>query len=271
MNKILINTFVKSTLITLLLVIQSFLILLPSLYLYKILIENKEHVTITTTFLTLLSWSISYFIVFKFIIKLKFPSININKKIQVLKIKVIFIILLISIGIVIINRPFWDINKIVFFIKEKTILIDNSPFEGFNAQFFVNIITYLIVAPITEELFFRKYIFTSILKNNSFTVSAVFSSVLFSLLHLPDYTNLIPTFILGFISCIIYFRTKNILYSILIHFFYNLIIQITSDYNYNSFYNFIYKLEFNYMYWLIVLFGVVLTLFSLKKLKVQLS
>lgn len=270
MNKILKNTFVKSTLITLLLVIQSLLILLPFLYLNKILIENKEHVTITPTFLTLLSWSISYFIVFKFIIKLKFPSININKKTQALKLKVIFIILLISIGIVIINTPIWDINKIVFYITEDTILIDNHPFKGFNTQFIIDLLFYLIVFPLTEELFFRKYVFTAILKNNSFAISAVFSSILFSLYHLPNYNNLIPTFILGFISCIIYYRTKNILYSILLHFLYNLTITILNVYH-NEVYTFIYQLEFNYIYWLIVLFGFVLTFFSFKKLKVQLS
>ena len=267
MSKILKNTFVKSTLITLLLVIQYLLIFLPFLYLQNIFIENKEHEALTAMFLSLLSWWISYFIVFKFILKLKFSSININTKTKSLKLDVIFVILLISIGIVIINRPLWDINRIDFFLKENTVSVDNHPFTGFNAQFFLNLISVLIVAPLTEELLFRKYMFTGVLKNNSFVVSAIFSSVLFALLHLPNYTNLIPTFILGFISCIIYFRTKNILYSILIHFFYNLIIQIISDYNYNSFYNFIYKLEFNYMYWLIVLFGVVLTFFSLKRLK----
>lgn len=264
MSEVLKNVYIKTILVLLIFyIIESGLVLLFS-FLYYILSDNLTPIVSYNKLFLLLSKSLSFIFVFKLFLKNEYSTIN--TKVKNFQPKVGLIVFLISIGIVLINNPFWDIDKIAFFIREKTILIDNYPFKGFNMLFFLNIISGLFIAPIVEELFFRKYLFTIILKSKTLIVATGFSNVLFSLIHLPTYNNLIPTFILGLVSCIIYYRTKNILYSILMHFFYNLIIQITNDY-YNSFYVFIYELEFNYSYWLAVLFGVFLTFFSLKKLK----
>ena len=88
---------------------------------------------------------------------------------------------------------------------------------GFGSQTGVfSFILMVIAAPILEELIFRGIILDGLLKNNSPTKSIMISSLLFGLVHLNPW-QFIAGFIIGIFSGWVYYRTKNLLLSIIIH------------------------------------------------------
>jgi len=83
-------------------------------------------------------------------------------------------------------------------------------------------ITIVIAAPIIEEWIFRGIILDGLLKRYSPLKSILFSSFLFGIVHLNPW-QFISAMIIGSFSGWIYFRTRNLGYSIFIHFINNLI------------------------------------------------
>lgn len=73
-----------------------------------------------------------------------------------------------------------------------------------------------LVAPFTEELFFRAFLYSRF--------GMIASSILFSLSHLAygSIIEIVGTFVLGMFFCVIYQKSKSIVPCIAIHFLYNL-------------------------------------------------
>ena len=79
------------------------------------------------------------------------------------------------------------------------------------------ILSRTILIPILEELIFRLVFFKILIEKYSFLITISISSILFSLVHLPNINQCIVTLVLGFISGLVYFKSNNILNSILLH------------------------------------------------------
>jgi len=93
------------------------------------------------------------------------------------------------------------------------------------------LLTAVIIAPIYEELFFRKYILTQMLINYNPLVSILFSSVLFSSAHLMNsINNCFISFFGGLIAGTLFYKTNNIVYSILFHITWNFTIHMSKYY-----------------------------------------
>lgn len=82
-------------------------------------------------------------------------------------------------------------------------------------------IAIVIAAPILEELIFRGIILDGLLKRYSPLKSIVISSALFGIVHLNPW-QFITAFIIGMFSGWVYYKTKKLTLSILIHFVNNL-------------------------------------------------
>lgn len=130
---------------------------------------------------------------------------------------------MVSIGLILINRPFWDFTKIVNFYRRGEIYT-NSFTPQFDSQFVYSFISTLIIAPVFEEFFFRKFLLQKLSERNSSAISLIVSSLCFSLIHLETPNNLIPAFISGLVFGVIYLKTKKIGYTIAMHFIINLIV-----------------------------------------------
>ena len=208
----------------------------------------------------LISQIISYFIVFLLFFRNNFEWNKGIENVKNLNFRTIFYLLIVVIGLKLFDRPFFDFSKIIDYLRE----IEPEPLKSSNISF-IRVIGAIIIAPIFEELFFRKIIFKQLLKKYSLSLSIIISSICFALVHLPSYRNLIPTFILGIISCIIYNKTKNIFYSIILHFLGNLswLLLVTNG---ASYHRWIYNLEYNFTYWVLFGIGIFLTFFGLKKI-----
>ncbi|WP_298266125.1 CPBP family intramembrane glutamic endopeptidase [uncultured Lutibacter sp.] len=207
---------------------------------------------------------LSYTTIFLLFFRTNFEWNNGIDNLKKLNLRIIFYILILTVGLEFFDRPFFDFSNIIDYLNG----IELEPFEyseSSNISLIYRGITALILAPIFEELLFRKLIFTRLLKKYSLNISIITSSICFALIHLPGYRNLLPTFIFGIISCLIYYKTKNIYYSIILHFLTNLSWMLFANYG-GVFYEWIIGLKFNFIYWALFGIGTLMTYFGLKKI-----
>lgn len=83
-------------------------------------------------------------------------------------------------------------------------------------------ISALLIAPVLEEFLFRGLIFQKIAIQKNIVKGLFISAIAFALIHLRY--DLITLFIAGIIYAVLYLKTKKLIYPILCHFFYNLIV-----------------------------------------------
>jgi membrane protease YdiL (CAAX protease family) len=78
----------------------------------------------------------------------------------------------------------------------------------------------VLVAPFSEELFFRGFLFGGLETRYGWKKAALVSSLLFAIFHL-NLPSLVPTFILGGIFAVMYHQSKSIWPGIFLHFLMN--------------------------------------------------
>src|SRR5665647_243814 len=91
----------------------------------------------------------------------------------------------------------------------------------FNFQILINSIFAVIIIPIVEEIFFRKQVLGLLLKKYSPAVAIVLSSALFACAH-QRINDIGALFILGLLCSFVYYKTKSLEASILLHSLFNL-------------------------------------------------
>lgn len=74
----------------------------------------------------------------------------------------------------------------------------------------------ILSAPILEEILFRKILFNLLDERFGFTIAAIVSATVFSLIH-QDYSHFLVYFAMGYVFAYLYARTKRILVPILVH------------------------------------------------------
>lgn len=125
--------------------------------------------------------------------------------------KILILITLAIIGIQTgITSPLVSLIPVPEFMK--TIFLDLAEMNGVFAC-----IAIVLAAPILEELIFRGIILNGLLNSHTPAKAILISSALFGLVHLNPW-QFISAFIIGIFSGWVYYKTKNLLLSILIHF-----------------------------------------------------
>ena len=120
------------------------------------------------------------------------------------------------------------ITAIIYkFNPQKAIKIMNENHYDINngLELIGAIIVIAILAPILEELVFRRIIFKSFSRNIGIIFGAILSSIIFGALHLDSAKA--GAMIFGFIACILYEKYKNILIPMSIHMLNNTIAAIS--------------------------------------------
>ncbi|WP_282032688.1 CPBP family glutamic-type intramembrane protease [Winogradskyella eximia] len=255
-------TILKAILLTLLLIFLfsltqlSFVLLI---YKTELLPEYfEEHILITTS----ISFIVAYLAMFKYFWK---PKLNINKALDIKSYNPKFLpsLILIVFGLQFLDRPFWDLGKIWNYFNYSEFEPEFSTFKGFSPAFFYQSFSMLIIAPILEELFFRKFLLKKLMIKNGQKVGIIISSFCFAIIHIETPYNLIPTFIFGIISSLIFIKTKKIGYSIFLHFLVNLLVQTLYVFD-STFDRWLLDLNFNYIYWIMFIVGIGLTFIGTK-------
>jgi membrane protease YdiL (CAAX protease family) len=78
----------------------------------------------------------------------------------------------------------------------------------------------VVVAPITEEMFFRGFLFKGFRQKYGWKAALVLSSLIFGVWHLQP-AAIIPTFLLGGVLAYVYHRTNSLYPGIILHFMVN--------------------------------------------------
>lgn len=84
----------------------------------------------------------------------------------------------------------------------------------------INSIKVVMIAPILEEIIYRKVIFTRLAKKTNINIGVILSSIIFGLSHSKD--SMIFAILFGVILCILYLKYENILVPMFLHFINNL-------------------------------------------------
>jgi membrane protease YdiL (CAAX protease family) len=215
---------------------------------------------VATIVIKLLQYSIVLLIVYRSSFKINALPV----KVETIQWKVLLLIFILSIGFEILNHIFLDIKLFISSDTSYPTFLGIPDYISKNISI-LDLTSAIILAPVLEELFFRKMMFSRLLKKYSFTISAVVSSLCFTLIHIPHWFNLVPVFLFGMICCFIYVKTKNILYPIFFHFTGNLIVSLPWFFNQESF-SLGQKLNYNWLYWSIMVAGIGLTLLGLRRI-----
>ncbi|MDL4841955.1 CPBP family intramembrane glutamic endopeptidase [Aquibacillus rhizosphaerae] len=91
------------------------------------------------------------------------------------------------------------------------------------APIFIVIVS--IIAPILEEIIFRKIIFGTIYERTNFILAALSSALIFAFVH-NDITHLLTYTAMGFVFAFLYVQTKRIIVPILAHMAMNTMVVI---------------------------------------------
>ena len=100
----------------------------------------------------------------------------------------------------------------------------------------LSILWSVICAPLWEELFFRRWLYTKLKSKVSVKKSIIISSILFGLIHINPILIFLAI-IIGYISCNIYENTNLIIYSIIFHSACNLFSEVFRPNIINNIYN----------------------------------
>jgi len=98
---------------------------------------------------------------------------------------------------------------------------------GFKVPIHTNLlIARVFLIPISEELFFRKFIQKGLQDYYNGYIAIIISCLLFTIVHLSDFHNMFLIFFGALISSILYYKSNSIIPSILFHISWNLFVLI---------------------------------------------
>ena len=186
--------------------------------------------------------------------KYKFNHLGNNNKIS-FKLLIISVIAIVAFRII--EDPFFRLNNIL--LKEEI----NIPVSySFNLKqlvgYFLGIV---ILAPIVEELFFRKYMIDKLVKKN-YVIATILPSLFFAGMHIK-FPNIFLSFVMGLILSLMYLKYRDVRYTIIFHSGYNLLWLLLFIYNHH-YWLLIKTLNFNFIYWSIVIISIVVLFLIIK-------
>ena len=94
----------------------------------------------------------------------------------------------------------------------------------YSGSIIINSISIVIIAPILEEIIYRKVIFKRLAKKTNVVIGIILSSIIFGLCHASD--SMVFAILFGVILCVLYKKYNNILIPMSLHFFNNLMSTI---------------------------------------------
>ncbi|MEN8076385.1 type II CAAX endopeptidase family protein [Clostridioides difficile] len=109
---------------------------------------------------------------------------------------------------------------------EKALISLNDTFGNptTNVELILWSVTVVILAPLLEEIVFRRILFTAFSKRLKFFMAAAISSIIFGVGH--DILGVLGAIVFGYTCCILYKKYNNILIPIAVHFFNNLLAAV---------------------------------------------
>lgn len=151
----------------------------------------------------------------------KKSGIQVKWAVKIPTVRAILLLILLAITAIIVTNPFTDARENFANLLDgqlKVIVFDITEFQLITL---IRLIGIVLIAPIFEEIFCRKQIFSLLLNKFSPFVSVIISSLLFAIGHLR-FNDIVSLFIWGLLFALVYYQTKSLESSILLHSFSNL-------------------------------------------------
>ncbi|TGY40960.1 CPBP family intramembrane metalloprotease [Clostridium sartagoforme] len=142
-------------------------------------------------------------------------------------IEVVITQILLSMGLSYLSTGFTAIFNVN---KALAIVNDTSGNPSTLIQLILYIILIVVLAPVLEEIVFRRILFNRMSKRLSFFMAAIVSSIIFAIGH--DIFGIAGAAAFGIACCLLYRKYENILASMTLHFINNLIAGIMLSYSY---------------------------------------
>lgn len=115
------------------------------------------------------------------------------------------------------------------YIFTKIILVNTDEnFSSNNSFSYIDAFTTIIIAPIFEEIIMCTIMEKWLKDGKKVLVIILLISFVFGIFHLPNFYSSIVLFFLGLIMAYTYYKTRNVLYPIIIHSIYNFFIFYTT-------------------------------------------
>lgn len=137
-------------------------------------------------------------------------------KVRLPNILTFILIAVIVLCVILFNSPLNNLRENIDKLFENRIYVVKFELSEFDLNKVILLFCTVLIAPIFEEILFRKQILSLLLRKNSPLVSIIISSLLFSIVHLR-LNDLATLFIWGLIFGTLYYKTKSIELSILLH------------------------------------------------------
>lgn len=109
------------------------------------------------------------------------------------------------------------INNVVMLALKVTVQAEviAQLFDELDSPLLFAVVT-AVIAPITEELFFRGFLFKGLREKYGWVNALMFSSIIFALFH-GQVATLLPTFLLGALFSYLYQRTESVFPGMILH------------------------------------------------------
>ncbi len=199
-NKFFPNTILQSILVLLIVIIYS---AIAVSILKKFIPDIGLKITLTFVFCMLMTILTLYIINIKRNIVFDYKIKKINFSTSILS---IFTLIFFSFSF---NTP---LNRLIYELGLNDVSNPENPFNSF-----LFVLSTVILAPILEEIIFRRFIMGGLLTNYSVKKSIIVSTILFSLIHISP-PQIIGAIFYGAYFGFIYYKTKSIILPILLHF-----------------------------------------------------
>lgn len=179
------------------------------------------------------------------------------------------LILLVGLGVCLkaFRNPLYHINEIIS--GKYSTGIESL---GSTSHYIVFVVSFVILTPLVEEFIFRGVVLQRLLTKYSGAFSILVSSLLFALFHLnifslsTSYNAALGAFILGLFSGIVYFRSRNIWYTVLLHSVGNLLTFLSNVLFQKEYAGIIRYFNFDITYWMVVAVSIMLTFIILRNI-----
>ena len=191
------KNILQSVLFTIILMVTSFVVHA----FFDFFVESKTNFSLLMR--TLFSYVLPY-VVLSYLAKKKITDYSLSNT----KYSISFLLILISLTFTLtIGLPsFYLLSN---FFNNTITLIDNI-------SLIFSLVSIAILPAIFEELIIRGILFDNLIKNNSLIKSIIITTIIFSAIHMS--IPKLPMLVLGAVfTCYIYYKTRNILYAMLIH------------------------------------------------------
>ena len=116
--------------------------------------------------------------------------------------------------------------------KNKALEVANDTFGNptNNTELVIFLISIVIIAPLLEEIIFRRIVFKRLNMKFSFIISAIISSLIFGIGH--EFLGILGAIVFGVACCLLYIKYNNLLVPIAVHVVNNLLSGIFTSISY---------------------------------------